>query len=213
MKLYTFPGAPSPMRVELMLAYKGVSLDSETVNLREGGQFHESFRAINPRCSVPALVLEDGTCLSEVIAICLYLDSQYPEPPVFGRNDLQRAQVVNWMHRIYNEGFVAAAEVLRNSSEAFRNRALPGPEDITQITELAERGRYRLPVFFDVLDRHLEDRDFIVGEALSQADIDAWVVLYFARWIKCLPDESLTRLQAWRPRVARLIGQEPSQVT
>lgn len=208
MQLYLFPGAPSPMRVELMLKYKGVELDTEVVNIREGAQFSKAFRAVNPRCTVPALVLDDGTCLSEVIAICLYLDGMYPQRSVFGRSDAERAHVVNWMHRIFNEGFVPAAEALRNSSDAFRNRALPGPDDIPQIAPLAERGRQRLPIFFETLDRHLEGRDFIVGDSLSQADIDAWVVLYFARWTKCTPAQSLTRLAQWRPRVGQLLGQE-----
>ncbi|HSN71270.1 MAG TPA: glutathione S-transferase family protein [Steroidobacteraceae bacterium] len=207
MKLYSFPGAPSPMRVELMLKYKGVELETEIVNIRDGAQFDPSFREVNPRCTVPALLLDDGSCLSEVIAICLFLDGRYPEPSVFGTNDVERAHVVNWMHRIYNEGFLPAAEALRNSSEAMKKRALPGPDDIEQIPALAERGRQRLPVFFGLLDAHLADRRFLVGDQLSQADIDAWVVLYFARWVKITPPETLGFLANWRQRVGQLVGQ------
>jgi glutathione S-transferase len=206
MKLYTFPGAPSPMRVELMLHYKEVALDTGIVNLREGTQFKDEFRAINPQCTVPALVLDDGSCLTEVIAICLYLDTRFPRRPVFGTNDVERAHVLNWMHRIYNEGILPAAEALRNSNEAMKSRALPGPVDFEQIPALAERGRFRLPLFFDVLDRHLADRDFLVGTVLSQADIDAWVVIQFARWVKVAPAESLANLARWRQSVAQLVG-------
>lgn len=207
MKLYSFPGAPSPMRVELMLKYKGITLDTEVVNIRGGAQFDVAYRAVNPRCTVPALVLDDGSCLTEVIAICLFLDGRFPQPPVFGTNDVERAHVVNWMHRIFNEGFIPAAEILRNSSEAMKDRALPGPDDIPQIAQLIERGRRRLPILFDELERHLADRRFLVGDTLSQADIDAWVVLYFARWVKVTPPESLTQLADWRQRIAELVGQ------
>jgi len=206
-QLYSFPGAPSPMRVELMLNYKGVSVPTEIVDIRQAAQFTAAYRRINPRCTVPALVLDDGSCLSEVIAICLYLESRFPDMPVFGTSDSERAHVVNWMHRIFNEGFLPAAELLRNTSEAFRNRALPGPDDIEQIPALAERGRRRLAVFFQSIDSALAEREFLVGDQLSQADIDAWVAIYFARWTKTSPSDEMTRLAGWRQRVAELTGQ------
>ena len=206
-QLYSFPGAPSPMRVELMLKYKGVSVPTEIVDIRAAAQFTAAYRSINPRCTVPALVLDDGSCLSEVIAICLYLDSRFPEKSVFGASEIERAHVINWMHRIFNEGFVPAAEALRNTSESLRNRALPGPDDVEQIPALAERGRRRLPTFFETIDRALADRAFLVGDQLSQADIDAWVAIYFAKWSKVTPPASLARLAAWRSRVASLAGQ------
>lgn len=205
MKLYTFSSAPNPTRLGLMLKYKGITLDTEEVDLRSGAQLQDAYRSINPRCTVPALVLDDGSCLSEVIAICLYLDSQCPDKPVFGSSDLERAQVVNWIHRIFMEGFLAVAEVLRNGSPGMKDRALPGPDNIPQIPELAERGRQRLPLFFNNLDAHMQNREFIVGDALSQADIDAYVVCDFAGWVKMRPDESLTSLAAWRQRLQGIL--------
>ncbi|MDX1496015.1 MAG: glutathione S-transferase family protein [Salinisphaeraceae bacterium] len=201
MKLYSFPTAPNPMRVELMLKYKGVQVETEHVDLRNGEQLQAAYRKINPRCTAPALLLDDGTLLTEVIAICLYLDSQFPGRPVFGSNDSERAQVVNWMHRIFTDGFMAAAEALRNSSPGMKDRALPGPQNLEQIPALAERGRQRLPGFFEDLNDRLEGRDFIVGDALSQADIDAFVVCSFAGWIKIQPAENLSNVAAWRERV------------
>lgn len=206
MKLYIYPGAPSPERVVLMLKYKGIELDTESVDLMSGEQLQQAFRDINPRCTVPALVLDDGNCLSEVIAICLYLDSQFPEKPVFGTNDLERAQVVNWMHRIFTDGFMAVAEALRNSSPGMKHRALPGPDNLEQIPELAERGRRRLPFFFKSLDDHLADREFIVGDQLSQADIDAYVTCNFSGWVKAKPSEELTQLHDWKQRIASLLN-------
>lgn len=205
MKLYSFPSAPNPMRVDLMLRYKGVQVDTETVDLRSGEQLQPDYRNINPRCTAPALLLDDGTLLTEVIAICLYLDSVFPSNPVFGRNDQERAEVINWVHRIFTDGFLAAAEVLRNSSPGMKDRALPGPHNLEQIPALAERGRQRLPWFFEDLNQQLQGRDFIVGDALSQADIDAYVVCSFSGWVKIQPEESLTALSNWRSRVAGLL--------
>lgn len=206
MKLYIFPGAPSPERVVQMLKYKGVELDTVSIDLTTGEQLKSPFRDINPRCTVPALVLDDGSCLTEVIAICMYLDSQFPEKPVFGRNDLERAQIVNWMHRIFTEGFMAVAEVLRNTSPGMKGRALAGPDNLEQIPALAERGRQRLPYLFGHLDAALEGRDFLVGNTLSQADIDGFVTCSFARWVKVQPGEELKNLKAWRERVGALLA-------
>ena len=52
-----------------------------------GEQFSDAYRALNPDCVVPTLQLDDGSCLSEVVAICDYLESRFPEPPLFGTND------------------------------------------------------------------------------------------------------------------------------
>ncbi len=206
MKLYTFPGAPSPMRVELMLRYKQVELDVEVVNIRAGDQMREPFRSINPRCTVPALIAEDGSCLSEVIAICQYLEDQFPDKPVFGANSLERAHIVNWMHRIFVEGFLAAAEALRNGSPNMKDRAMPGPENVPQIPELAERGLTRLRIFMHTLDTHLRERSFLVGTKLSQADIDAHVVVNFAAWVKVSPPAECEALIQWKSRTDQLLA-------
>ncbi len=200
MKLYTYPGAPSPMRVELMLKYKGVNIDHEVVDLRAGDQLRDPFRSLNPRCSVPALIAEDGSCLTEVIAICLYLDELFPQKPVCGRDSLERAKIVNWMHRIFTDGFMAAAEALRNSSPNMKDRALPGPENLPQIPELAERGQKRLASFMSKLDEHLQSNGgtFIVGKSLTQADIDAFVTVNFAGWVKIKPPEGCEALLRWK---------------
>mgnify|MGYP000150348804 CR=1 FL=1 len=206
MKLYLAPGAPSPLRVELMLKYKDVELDTEMVDLRNGAQMRPEFRQINPRCTVPTLILDDGTCLTEVIAITQFLDSLYPNPPAFGTTAQERAEVVNWMHKIFVDGFMAAAEALRNSSPAMKNRAMPGPVDIPQIPELAQRGLQRLRTFFSSLDQGLEGREYLVGNSLSQADIDAFVITDFAGWVKVKPTEEQKNLLAWKARVESKLG-------
>src|ERR1017187_6905662 len=79
LKLYTFDAAPNPRRVNLFLGYKGIQIPSKQINLREGQQFSSDYRAVNPRCIVPALQLDDGTVLCDAIAICWYLESRSPQ--------------------------------------------------------------------------------------------------------------------------------------
>ena len=74
MRLYDFNLAPNPRRVRIFAAEKGIALETVSVDLRGGGQFEDEFRAVNPRCTVPVLELDDGTRISESVAICRYLE-------------------------------------------------------------------------------------------------------------------------------------------
>ena len=96
MKLYDCTTAPSPQRVRIFLAEKRIDMPLVQVNLREEEQLGDAFRKINPDCTVPVLELEDGTYISEVFAICQYLESQYPEPELMRRNALEQAMVSMW---------------------------------------------------------------------------------------------------------------------
>ncbi|MDX1569968.1 MAG: glutathione S-transferase [Xanthomonadales bacterium] len=197
MKLYTYPPAPSPRRVHLFLAEKQVELPQEVIDLRAGEHFAEAYRAINPLCTVPALVLDDGTVLTQLPAIHEFLEAQFPDPPMLGRDARERGVVREWSHRVYVEGLMAVAEILRNDNPAYAHRALPGPLDLEQIPALAERGRRRLAEFYSVLDRRLGESEFLAGSAYSVADSDALVVCDFARVVRMRPAEELDHLQRW----------------
>ena len=80
MKFYDCATAPSPRRVRMYVAEKGIDIDSQEVDLRNGEHLKPAFRELNPDCTVPVLELDDGTCLSEVIAICQYLEEMNPRP-------------------------------------------------------------------------------------------------------------------------------------
>jgi len=205
MKLFTYDPAPNPRRVNLFIAYKGIELPTEQVDLRKHEQFSPHFQAINPRCVVPTLQLDDGGALCDGIAICWYLEKLYPQRPLFGTDPLRQAQILSWDQFIFTDGFLAVAESLRNHSEAFKHRAVPGAEKIEQIPELVERGRKRLQIFFWALEQHLQDRQFIVGDELSFADIDAFVTVDFAAWIKEKVPQNCPNLQRWYERVKPLL--------
>ncbi|MBB3046168.1 glutathione S-transferase [Litorivivens lipolytica] len=207
MKLYTFDIAPNPRRLTMFLQYKGIEIDTQQIDLGKLEQFSDSFRAINPDCSVPALELDDGIALVDVVSICLYLESLHPEKPLFGKSDLERAQVVGWMHRLFTSGLMAIADMLRNQGDMFKDRALPGPGNLKQIPELVERGRIRLDQFFARMEEVCAEQDYLVGDALTQADIDLLAVCEFAGWVKVSVPESCTNLHAYLERVrAQLAG-------
>ena len=206
MKLYTFDIAPNPRRLGLFLQYKGIALETEQVDLGKKEQFSDRFRAINPDCSVPVLQVDEQAALVDVVAICLYLEALYPERPLLGNNDLERAQVVGWMHRIFLGGLLAVAEMLRNQGDAFKDRALPGPVDCEQIPALVERGRKRLIGFFQSMNATLGERDFLVGDQLTQADIDVFVVSEFAGWVKQSVPPDCADLRRYLERVRAALG-------
>jgi len=93
MKLYDCATAPSPRRVRIFLAEKGLQIDTVQVDLRNGEQFSDAFRVINPDCTVPALALDDGTVIADAVAICHYIEELHPDPPLIGSTPQERAVV------------------------------------------------------------------------------------------------------------------------
>ena len=197
MKLYTFDPAPNPKRLALFMAYKGIELPTQQINLMEKEQMSEEYQRINPKGTVPALKLDSGEVLTEVIGICTYLEGLYPEKPLLGSNPLQKAQVSSACHEIFVEGLQAIADILRNGNPAFTNRALPGPVDCPQIPELIERGQLRLDAFVRAMDARLKDQETVVDGALTLADIDLYAVVEFMGWVKASIPDDCQALKQW----------------
>ncbi|MEM8943347.1 MAG: glutathione S-transferase family protein [Pseudomonadota bacterium] len=207
MHLYSFDSAPSPRRVILNLRFKGVEVPTTQVDMRSGAHREPEFLAINPQGTVPALLTDEGILLTEVLAICDYLESVFPDKPLFGTTAIERGLVLNWMNRIYGGVLMAFAEMLRNSSPAFANRALPGPLDVEQIPALAERGRLRYRQILELFDTEMEERAFLCGDWLSQADIDLFIGVQTGSWVKERLPESCEKLHAWYQRTAEALGE------
>jgi glutathione S-transferase len=188
--------------VRIFLAEKGVELPLVQVDLRSGEHLTEVFRAKSPRCTVPVLELDDGSYLAESLAICDLLESLYPKPPLMGTSPLERARVLQWNAWIEQDGFIAAAEALRNRASGLAGRALTGAEGYEQIPALAERGRRRTIGFYADLDAHLADRRFVAGDAFTLADISALVTVEFGSRAVAPPDSGLRHLQRWHTEVA-----------
>jgi len=202
-RFYDCKTAPSPRRVRIFLAEKGIALETVQVDLGSGEQFSAAFRRINPDCVVPVLELDNGHCISEVLAICHYLEELHPEPPLFGRTPEARAAVLMWNAKVEQLGLWAVAEAFRNSVKALTNNALPGPDNYSQIPELAERGRVRVGRFFQRLDDQLAGNEFVAGDFYSIADISAMVAIDFAAWIKIAMPDSALHLAGWYESVSK----------
>ena len=190
------------------MAEKGIDIETVQIDLGNGEQFGDAFRAINPDCVVPALQLDDGSCLSEVIAICHYLEARYPEPALLGTSDEERARILMWNCKVEQQGLWSVADAFRNSAKGLKGRALPGLVAYPQIPELAERGRGKVEQFFRRIDDQLANNEFIAGDRFSIADIGALVVVDFSSWIKLPVPEDAENIQRWykavsaRPSVA-----------
>src|SRR5436190_2922686 len=93
-------GAPNPRRVRIFLAEKGIDLPETPLDIMKREHKSEDHRARNSLGQVPTLVLDDGTAISETVAICRYLDETSPGPSLFGTTPTERALVDMWIRRI-----------------------------------------------------------------------------------------------------------------
>ena len=188
------------------MAEKGIDMETVQVDLGSGEQFTAAFREINPDCVVPALQLDDGSCLSEVLAICDYLEAKYPEPRLLGTTDEQRARILMWNCKVEQQGFSAVANAFRNTAKGLKGHAATGPVGYAQIPELAERGRDRVVHFFERIDRQLANNEFIAGDRYSIADISALVVIDFAARIKIAIPDDAAHVRRWYESVSSRPG-------
>ena len=207
MKFYDCQTAPSPRRARIFIAEKG-GLDIETVEVDLGKreQLSDAFKKINPRCTVPVLELDDGTCLTENLGIAAYLEAIAPDPPLFGTTAAEKGLIASWNARVELEGFWPIADVLRNRSKGMAERAITGPTNYEQIPELALRGHARGVEFFEMLNERLGESEYLAGASFSLADISARVTADFAGWVKLGITDAHPHAKRWY----ELVGQRPS---
>lgn len=209
MRFHDCSTAPSPRRVRIYLAEKGMEVPTVQVDLARDEQLTPEFRALNPRCTVPVLELDDGTCLWESFAICYYLERLQPEPVLMGRDSLEQSLVMQWNFRVEMDGMLAVAEALRNRARGFQGRAFTGPDNYEQIPELVERGRRRTLLFQRAMDTRLASSAYLAGETFTVADITALVAIDFAARIKLPITEDHPNLRRWHDEVSSRPGAVP----
>lgn len=202
MRLFDFARAPNPRRVRIFLAEKRLEVPRVAVNLYRHEQLAPEYLALNPAGTVPMLETDDGTRLTECLAICRYLEHLQPEPRLFGATPRQEALVLMWSNIVDHDGLAAVAEILRNLSPGFRDHALAGPVPHAQIPALVERGRRRAGQFFDRVEQQLAAGEYLAGGDFSYADISLLVTVDFAAWVDLVPQATRPALARWYARVA-----------
>jgi glutathione S-transferase len=191
MKLYDSRRAPNPRRVRWFMAEKGIE-DIEIVDVDIfGGQHRQpDYLAKAGLPNVPALEIDETTCITESVAICRYLESVYPEPNLFGRAPLETAVIEMWTRR---------AEMLLSTPLMMAVRhghpALAAIE--TQVPEIAETNRKAAERALKVFDRRLAESEFIAADRLTIADILAVTGIDFARMVRFRPSEELVHVNRW----------------
>jgi glutathione S-transferase len=196
MKLYDGGRAPNPRRVRIFLAEKKITVPSEQVDLGSLQQRSEAYTAINPMQRVPALVLDDGTVITESIAICRYFEALQPDPPLFGRGALETALVEMWNRRAELHLFLPVSNVFRHLHPAMAQMEVP------QVPEWGEANKPRAMAFLQLLDGELKYRAFVAGAHYSVADITTVVAVDFMRVSKLAVPDALQNLKRWHQAVS-----------
>ena len=195
MKLYDLKHGVNPKRVKIFLAEKSIEVPvAEEFQIQEGKHLEPEFRAINPAALLPVLETDDGHHISESIAICRYIDALHPEPPMFGRTPLEKGQVEMWNRRIEHEIMVPMLSVFRHSSPLFAPRGPQFPEYGQAQGEVAVKN-------LAWVDAALAEREFIVGDIYTVADITLQVTLAAAKGFKIEWKPSAPRVAEWYDRV------------
>ena len=174
MKLHEFTMAPNPRRVRIFRAEKGILVPYEQVDICKVENRTPEFLAKNPMGRVPVLELDDGSYLSETVAICRYFEEQQPEPSLLGTDAKDSAVVEMWQRRMEFGLFEQITGCFRNTHDYFKGR-------ITQVPEYGNLCKQAAIERIQWLDGELAAREFIAGDRYTIADITALVAIDFGR--------------------------------
>ena len=195
MKLLGAPFTVSTARVDYFLAEKGVTVETEVVDLRAGIHKTAEYRARVPNGRTPALELDDGAVLCESMAICRYFEALYPEPPLFGTTPLEQANIEMWNRMMEFEFMLPMAMCFRHTHPGMKMA-----ED--QVPEWGEKQKVVAEKRMKRMDQALADQAFIVGDQLTVADITAYCALRFFQLSGFAPTEDQVHLKRWYQAMA-----------
>ena len=185
MKILDEKRAPNPRRVRVYLAEKGITVPFEPVDIMTGAAKTEAFTALNPVQRVPVLILDDGTAISETMAICRYFEALHPEPSLFGRTPLEIARIEMWNRRAEFNFLWPVAHVFRHLHPAMAELEKP------QIAAWAEANKPRVAEIIGVFDNALAGTRYLAGDAFTVADITAMIATDFMKPARLsIPDEA-----------------------
>src|SRR4030081_246545 len=194
MRLYDGGRAPNPRRVRIFLAEKGLQVPVEHIDLASLQHKSAEHTAHAPLQRVPVLVLDDGTVITESIAICRYFEGLRREPPLFGRGATEEALVEMWNRRVELNLYQAVSAVFRHLHPAMKDME-------SQVPEWGEANRPRVFEFLGLLDRELKERMFVAAAPHPVPDTPALVAVDFMRPAKLTMPEEFVNLRRWHGQV------------
>jgi len=195
MKFYNSIG-PNPHVVRMFMAEKGLTIPSQDVDLRAGDNRKPEHLARNPHGQMPALELDDGTFISEILAICEYLEDTNPNPPMIGSNPKEKAEARMWTRRVD----LNICEPLTNGfrfgegEPFFKHRIVTVPEASPGLKKIAQ-DRIKW------LDGQLAGKEFLCGSRLTIADIHLFCFLDFGATVGQPLVQDNKSIVAWYERM------------
>jgi len=195
MKLYNSIG-PNPRAVRIFMAEKGIELPKVEVDIMKGENRRAPFLELNPSGQCPALELDDGSILSEITAICEYLDEKKPGNSLIGNTPEERAETRMWVRRIDLNILEPMANGFRYGKglKMFRDRihCIPGAAgDLVQIAQ--EKLAW--------LDKLMAGKEFICGKRLTLADTLLFAFVDFFAGVGFPIDPANQNILAWHARM------------
>ena len=192
MELYNFIHSPNGQRVDIFMKEKNIDIPTINVDLMKLENHRPDMKAMNPSGTLPFLKVSDSVIIPETMAICRYLEAKYPHNPMFGYTPEEQGMIESVRRRIEFEGLLMVSDVMRNSLEFFKDRGLPGKQQVPQIPALAERGVEQCKRFLAWMEEHLSGSEFMVGNSFSIADIDAYATIQSMKLINIMPEHTNT---------------------
>ena len=196
MKLYDGGRAPNPRRVRIFLAEKGIDVPLVPIDMGAMGHRSQEITERNPLQRLPVLELDDGTILTESVAICRYFEELHPEPALFGEGALGKAKVEMWQRRMEMHFLLTVANAFRHTHPAMKEWEVP------QIAEWGEANRPKAIEFLNLLDREMADREFIAGDSYSIADITGMIGIDFMKPARIELPQELSNVRRWYEAVS-----------
>lgn len=191
MKLFDGGKAPNPRRVRIFLAEKRIEVPLVHVDMGAMEHRGSDVSARNPLQRLPVLELDDGTIITESVAICRYFEELHPEPALFGKGALGKALVEMWHRRIELNLFVPVSQAFRHIHPAMKEWEIP------QIAEWGEANKPKALAFLELLDGELAGREFVAGDGYSIADILGMIAVDFMKPARIQLPEELTNVKRW----------------
>lgn len=191
MKLFDGGKAPNPRRVRIFLAEKGIDVPLVPIDMGAMEHRSDAVTSRNPLQRLPVLELDDGTIITESIAICRYFEELHPQPALFGKGPLGKALVEMWQRRMELNLMFSVAQAFRHIHPAMKEWEVP------QVPEWGEANKPKVLNFLNLLDAELAEREFIAGDDYSVADITGMIAVDFMKPARIQVPETCENVLRW----------------